>query len=170
MGLNVLNSQDGRLLHHIAQVTGKCKLRAFTLRERGLDKQYLAANRCPGQTSYHAGIIVALIDVAIERWLAKQSLQLAGGNLLVLGTILNLSLKGYLTQGLVNLLLKLANTALTGVSLNNHLDGSLIKGWLHTLYIQTGVIQLAWYQVPLCYFNLFLCDIATYIDNLHTVE
>ena len=26
MSLHVLNSQDGRLLHHITQVTGKCKL------------------------------------------------------------------------------------------------------------------------------------------------
>ena len=31
MGLYVLNSQDGRLLHHIAQVTGKRELRALAL-------------------------------------------------------------------------------------------------------------------------------------------
>ena len=70
MSFHIFQSDDRRLLHHVAEVTRQRQLGGFTLRKRSLDKKDFATHARPSQTRYHASIVVALINVAIERRLA----------------------------------------------------------------------------------------------------
>ena len=179
VGLHIFEGEDGRLLHHVTQVSRQRELVALALRQRSLDKQYLSAHARPGQTCHHTGIVVALIDVAIEGGLAQQILYLGRRNLLIVGILLHLTLIGYLAEGLVDLFLQLAHAALTGVPFNNHLDGSLVEGRLQTpasclltpdSSLQSRILQLTGNQVTLGDFYFFFGDIAAHLNDLHTVE
>ena len=170
VSLHIFECQDGRLFHHIAQITCQRELVAFALRERGLDKQDFSAHTCPGQTGHHTGIFVALIDIAVERRFAQQVLDLRRRDLLIIGILLHLAFVGYLAEGLVNLLLQLSHTTLTGIALDDHLDGGLVKRGFHALHVLTRILQFARYQVALGYLDLLLGDIAAHLDHFHTVE
>ena len=65
MCLYVLESYDGRLLHYVSEIAGKCQLAVLSLAQGSLNEQNLSANTCPCKTSYHAGIAVSLIDVSV---------------------------------------------------------------------------------------------------------
>lgn len=76
MGLDVLQGDDGALLHHVAKIARERQFAGLALGERGLDEEDLAAHAGPGQARHHARVVVALVDVAVERWLSKQALYL----------------------------------------------------------------------------------------------
>ena len=111
-----------------------------------------------------------MIDIAIEWGISEQSFHFGWGYLLVVGTFLHLPLIGDLTECLVHLFLQLAHTALTGIALDDHLDGRLRECGFHALHVQTCILQLAGYQVALGDFYLLLGGIARHLDNLHAVE
>ena len=111
-----------------------------------------------------------MIDIAIEWRFTQQVFNLCGCNLLIVRALFDLALEGNLTEGFVYLFLQLTHTTLTGIALDNHFDGSFIEGRLQSWHTQSCVVELTRYQVTLRDFYLFLCDIATYLDNFHTVE
>ena len=142
MGLDILEGENGTLLHDVAQIAGERELRALALRQGGLDEQDLAADAGPCQSGDDAGIVVALIDVAIEGRLAQQVLERVGGDLgvdLSLEVGLHGHVVGQLAHGLVDLLLELAHTALTGVLLDDLLDGGLVELGLVLEGLQSGI-------------------------------
>ena len=168
MSLDILQCNDSRLLHDIAQITRQCQFSGLAFRQRGLNKQDLAAYAGPGQSRNDTGIVVALIDVTIEGGLAQQVFNLGGRNLLVRQHAALSLLEGHLAQGLVDLLLQLAYTAFAGVLLNDFLDGSLVE--VQLLVVQTRVLLLLRYQVPLGNLQFLLGDISADLNNFHAVE
>ena len=170
MGLDVFEGQNGRFLHDVAKVTSEREFRALALRERGLDEENLTTHTGPCEARHHTCIVVALVDVAIEGGLAQEVLNLCGGDLLVVGTLFHLTLVGNLAESLVHLLFELANTTLTGVALDDHLDGGFVERGLQLFGVQTCILELTRDEVALGNLNLFLSDIATHLDDLHTVE
>ena len=129
IGEHILDQADRDLcglLHDVSELAGDQDL-ALALGEHGLDVEYLASDRRPRKARDHSGVVVALINIAIEWRFTQKILDLCRGNLLIVGGTLQLALVGNFTEGLVDLLLELTNTALTGITLNNHLDGSLIE-------------------------------------------
>ena len=170
MGLHILQSQDSRLLHHIAQVAGKRQLRTFSLRQRSLDEENLTTNAGPCQSSYHTGIVVTLVDVAIERRFAQEVFQRFGRNLPVVYRAFHLSLVGYLAHGLIDLLLQLAHTAFAGVLFDNLLNSCLVELRFLGERIQSSILQFPGNQMALGYLDFLFGDVATHLDNLHAVE
>ena len=168
VGLDIFQCDDGTLLHHVAQITGQRQLASLTFRQRGLDEQYLATHAGPCQSGHHASIGVALVDVAIEGWLAQQVFQLRGSNLVEGQLAVRSIFHSHLAQSLVDLLLQLAHATLAGVLLDNLLDGGLVEGQL--LVLQTGVVLLLGHQVALGNLVFLFSDIAADLDNLHSVE
>ena len=64
IGLEVFESQRGRLLHHVAEVAGEGE-GAFALADAGLDEEDFATHLCPGQTRDNAylGFLAAALAV-----------------------------------------------------------------------------------------------------------
>ena len=111
-----------------------------------------------------------MIDVAIEWGLAQQVFDFCRRNLLIVRALLNLALEGNLAEGFVDLLLQLTDTTFARIALDHHLDGCLVESGFQLRHVQTCIFKLARYQVTFGYLNLFLCDIAAYLDDFHTVE
>ena len=127
MGFHIFESNDGRLFHHVAQVARERELACLAFAQRGLDEQDFAAHACPRQACHHTGIIVALVDVAVERRFAKEVFKLCGRDLFVGQLAVDGFLERHLAKRLVYLLLQLAHAALTGIMLYDLLYGSLVK-------------------------------------------
>ena len=167
--LDVLQGYDRRFLHHVAQVAGERQLAGLSLAERGLYEEYLSAHGGPGQARDHAGVVVALVDVAVEGGLAQEAFQVGGRNHRVHGDVLHLLLVGYLAQGLVDLLLQLTHAALAGVLLYYLLQRCLVEPYLGLVALQSRVLQLAGQEVALGYLHLLLGDVAAHLDDFHAV-
>ena len=169
MGLHVLQCQHGTLLHDVTQVTCQRELGALALRQRGLNKQNLATYARPCQTRYHTGIVIALVDVAVEGRFAQQVLNLVGRHLQVGQlTVLGLA-QSQLAEALVNLLLQLTDTALAGILFDNLLDGGFVEVQL-LLCLQSVVLLLLRHEVTLGNLDFLLGDVAAHLNNLHAVE
>ena len=109
-----------------------------------------------------------MIDVAIEGGLAQQVFYLRGCNLFV-GKFTGFGfLEGQFAESLVHLLLQLSHTALTGILLNNLLNGSLVERQF--LIVQTGILLLLRNKVTFGNLVFFLGDIAADLNDFHTVE
>ena len=169
MRLYIFESDDSRLLHHVAKIAGKRQLARLALAERCLDEEDFAAHTCPSQARNDTCIAVALVDVAVERRLAEQSFNLVRRNLLVYVAVERL-LVSNLAQSLVHLLFQLAHAAFTSVLLNDSLDCSLCECRLLLVLVKSAVLYLARNEMTFCYLYLLLCDVAAHLDKLHTVE
>ena len=171
MGLNVLQSDNGRLFHHVAEVARKCQFRPTTFAQRGFDEQNFAANACPSQARNHAGIVVALIDVAVIRRFAQQSLYLGRRYFGKRQLAVKCPQVGHLAQSLVYLLFKLPHTTLAGVLLNNLFKSRFVEvGFLCGVFSQARVLQFARHKVAFGNFYLLFGDVTAHLDKFHTVE
>ena len=168
MCLAILQGDDGTLLHDVAQVAGQRQLASLSFRQRGLDKQYLAAHTGPCQSGDDTGVGIALIDVSIERRFAQQVFYLCGSDLFVGQFAVLGFLESQLAQRLVDLLLQLADAALTGILLYHLFDGSLVERQL--LVVKTRIVLFLRYQVALGNLQFLFGDVAGHLDNLHAVE
>ncbi len=170
MSLHVLQGDDGTFLHHVAQISGQRELTGLAFGERCLDEENLSAYACPGQSGHHAGVIVALIDVAIEWRLTQQVFNLRR----VDGRGRQFSLQSFaeskLSQGFVNLLFQLSHAALTCILLDNLFQSLLGKLELWVVLVESCVLQLTGNKVAFGYLNLLLGDVSRHLDDLHTVE
>ena len=79
--LYIFQRNDGTLFHHVTEVSCQGEFPCLAPAQRCLYEQYLATNARPCQSCHHAGIVVALVDVTIERWLSEQSLEFVGSGI-----------------------------------------------------------------------------------------
>ena len=168
VGLDVLQGQHGRLLHHIAQVAGQRKLSSLAVAQAGLHEEYLTAHGRPGQASHHAGIVVALVLVAAELLHAQEVGQVVRGHLHLADFLLTRHAHSHLTHHLAQLLLQLAHTALAGIVLHDEFDGLL--GDLQFIPGNAVGLHLLGNQVTAGYLHLLLGDVAAHLNQLHAVE
>ena len=70
--LDVFQGDNCWLLHHVAEVTCQGQLACLSLAQRGLNEENLTAYGSPGESCYDTGIVVALVDVAVEWWVAQE--------------------------------------------------------------------------------------------------
>ena len=122
MRLDIFKRNHGRLFHHVAQVARQGELAGLSFAQRGLDEENLSAHTGPCQACHHAGIVVALVDVAIERRLAKQRLQLLGRDVRVGQLTVHGLVERHLSQCFVDLLFQLSHAAFAGILLDNLLQ------------------------------------------------
>ena len=169
MCLHVFEGQHGRLFHHVAQVARQCELGALPLAEACLYEENLSAYASPCETCHHAGIVVSLIDVAIERWLAQKPFYGIGRDFLVRQLSVFGLVERQLSEGLVDLLLELSDAAFARVLLNHLLYGGFRELKL-ALRAETRVLLFLRYQVALGNLYLLFGDVAAHLDNLHAVE
>ena len=170
VSLYVFEGDNCRLLHHVTEVSGQCQLASLALAQRSLDEENLSTYACPSQTRHYTGIVVALIDVAIEWRFAEQVLYLVGSDLLVWEHVVESLLVCELAQSLVHLLLELSYTALSCVLLYYLLNGSLCECRLVLLGCKAAVVNLTRDEMALGYLYLLLGDVSAHLYQLHTVE
>ena len=115
MCLHILEGEHCRLFHHIAEVTRQREFGTFTLAQTCLDEENLTADTRPCQSGDHAGIGVALIDVAVVRRFAQQVFDVLRGDFLIRHHLVAGISEGNLSQYLTYLFLQLSHAALTGV-------------------------------------------------------
>ena len=167
MGMDILESKHGRLFHHVAEVTRQCQLRAFAAAEARLDEEYLAAHGSPRQPRHHAGVFVPLILVAAilhrpEIFVQVFRLDLRGCRLARSNPTCQLA------HYLGNLLVKLANAALTGVRLNDRLQCLLRE--LHLALPDAMRLHQLGHKMAGGYLHLLFLYVSAHLDKLHTVE
>src|SRR5690606_13953075 len=68
--LEIRQCGHGRFLHHVAELTGKCK-GAFATTQTGFNEQYFATNLRPCKTGNNTGHFIALIKFFIENLSTK---------------------------------------------------------------------------------------------------
>ena len=168
VGFDIFQSDDCRFLHHVAQITCQRKFRTFAFRQRSLDEQYLATHAGPCQSRYHASIVVTLVDIAIEGGLAQQVFNLCRRNLFVRKFASFSLFESQFAQGFVYLFLQLTYTTFARVLLNNLFDSRLVEGQL--LVVQTRIFFFFGNQMTFGNLILFFSNIATYLNNFHTVQ
>ena len=117
IGLEVLESQRGRLLHNRAEIAchSNCTL---TLAKRTLNKQNLTTDRSPSETCNHTFARNALSRLTIVYGQSEHLLQLVGTNRNFCLTTL-LYLYNTMTNKLGELFLQLTNSALSSILINN---------------------------------------------------
>ena len=112
-----------------------------------------------------------MIDVAIIRWFAQQTLYLGRRYFCKRQLAIKGSQIGHLTQSLVYLLFKLPHTTLSGVLFNYLFKSRLVEvGLLRGVFSQPRVLQFAWHKVAFGNLDLLFGDVTTHLDKLHTVE
>ena len=169
MRLDVLQGQHGRLLHHIAKVASQCEFALFAFAQACFDEEYLAAHAGPCQTGHHAGILVALVFVAVElRW-SEVGLDVGGidrGNG-GCGSVF-LLLERYSAQYFVDFLVEFANARLASVVLYHSLYGVFTE--FHLPFVHAHVLQFLGDEVSFGDFYLFLSEVAADLNQFHSVE
>ena len=170
MRLDIFQRNDCRFLHHVAQVSCQGEFGSLALAERGFYEEDFSSYRCPCQSCYHTGILVALVDVACEDGLAQQLFHLGRSNGRLLQLVGICQFVCHLSQSLVDSFLELAYSALACVMVYQVFDGRLGKLYLWLILVETRILQLAWHQVSLGYLHFLLDDVSAHFDELHTVE
>ena len=168
--LYIFEGYHSRLFHHVAEVTGECQLASLALAERSLDEEYLATYAGPCQSGHYTGVVIALIDIAIERRFAEQVLNLVWSNLLIWQLSVECLAISQFAQRLVRLFFELPHTTLACILFDDFLYGSLVERRLVFLGSQSAVVNLARNEVALGYLYLLLGDISAHLNQFHTVE
>ena len=165
--LDVLQGNDSRLLHHVAQVAGEGEFLALRFAQARLDEEYFAAYRRPGQPGYDTGVVVVLVFVAVVLLSPQILVQVVEceGVVVLLARGLH---AGDFPHDAGYLLVELAHARLAGVLVD---DGSHhLFGYDYVALFQPVVLELLGYQVPAADFDLLLEYVSADVDQLHTVE
>ena len=170
MRLHIFQGYDGTLLHHVSEITRQRELAALSSRQRSLYEEDFSSDACPGKSRDHSGIVVALVDIPIERLLPEQSLELVGSYAMVLQLSVESLLVRHLPQSLVYLLLELSDATLTGVVLYDLLQSLLRERYFRCDAVEPVVCQFLRYEVMPCDLHLLLRDISAELNYLHSVE
>ena len=169
MSTDVFEGKQGTFFHDVAQVASKGEFAALAFAQARLDEENLAAYTRPGEACNNACIVVALISVSAEDRFAEQVFGFFFRNGVV---FLYLSLshtKGNTAEELVDLLLKAAYAAFTGITFDDEFQSRL-------RYLQSGMLRQSVLLAVLRHemtpgnLNLLLCDVAVNLDELHAVE
>ena len=168
MSLYVFQCYHGTLLHHITQIAGEGELARLSLGQRGLDEQYLTSHAGPRQSCHHAGVVVALIDITVERRLAQQLLNDFRCYLVIFQVAIAGEIECHLAQSLIDLLLQLSHTTLARVPFYYIFQRSLSERQ-RFLLLQSGLVLLARHEVTLGYLYLLFGGISTDLYYLHPV-
>ena len=165
LGAHITHRRPGALLHHVAQLAGEIEL-ALARHGAGLDEQYVSAKGGPGQTGGHAGHRGPELGVRGDALRPQDARYVLGADGHAFGLALGHPAGRIAAQG-ANLPFQVPQTRLTGVGLDQKLDGRIL--YLELLGVQAVLLALARHQVALGDLELVLGRIAGNLDNLHAV-
>ena len=167
MRAQVLQCNDRRFLHHVAQIAGQGQFLALAACQRRFHKKDFATHGSPGQSRHHTGKLVALILVAAVVGCTQVFLQVfhldAGG----VGISACL-VACHAAQHGGNFLLQLAHATLAGIVIDDFQEYLLAE--LDFVLLEAVVLQFLGDEVSLGDFQFFLGNVAVDFDDFHAVK
>ena len=165
VALGVGQGGAGRLLHHVAELSGQDQTLAG--HHAGFHEQDVAADRGVEHAGGHAHHVLAVLGLGDVARLAQVAVQLLVGHLDALD-LAGGDPAGHLAGHRADLALQVAHARLPGVVADQLFQRRVGKRDL--VGLQAVLRELTGHQVALGDLQLFLLDVAGEVDDLHAVH
>ena len=164
-GLHQTDSNLGRFLHHITQLSGNGEL-ALSLGSKGFDKEDFSSHRGPSKTCYHPGSSLFFHSSMMKRIHIQIFLKILFPyrNLFALSPYQMYS--GNSAKG-IQAFFQTSHPAFSGVVGDNAFQSFITK--LHIFRLKSYILQSLLHQVPFTDFKFLPGSIALILNHLHTV-